>query len=100
MMERIPPPNNSNGYQTRYVIDIESGAETARLEAQDTLVTRHMGGLFPADLNLDGVHEILDVSCGPGSWTLEAAFKHPGWHVVGVDLSETMTKYAAAAART
>lgn len=78
-----------------YIIDQEDAAEMARLLEQDALVTRSMGGLFPerAD-NLEDVHTILDVACGPGGWVLSVAHDFPKIQVTGVDISTRMVSYA------
>jgi ubiquinone/menaquinone biosynthesis C-methylase UbiE len=91
----------SDPSQNKYVIDIEAAAETARLMEQDRLVTRSMGGLFPERLDddLSDVHQILDIACGPGGWALDVAFTYPEKEVVGVDINQTMIKYAFAQAR-
>ena len=67
----------------------------ARLLDQDMLVTRSMGGIFPerAD-DLDHIHTILDVACGPGGWVLRVAREYPHIQVTGVDISERMVSYA------
>ncbi|MBE3561773.1 MAG: class I SAM-dependent methyltransferase [Ktedonobacteraceae bacterium] len=87
-MSSVHPEENS------YVLDQESSAEMARLIDQDAMLTRHMGGLFPPDLDFSQVHDILDIACGPGSWALEVAFAHPDKRVVGIDISTRMLNYA------
>ncbi len=82
-----------------YVIDIEQPAETARLIEQSKLFTRAMGGVFPDALDLSQVKQVLDLGCGPGEWANHVAFEYPDWEVVGVDINETMIKYASAFAR-
>jgi ubiquinone/menaquinone biosynthesis C-methylase UbiE len=93
-MERqaIDPPAITTGY----VIDIENGAETARLIVQDMLFTRAMGGLFPEQPDLSAVEHILDIACGPGGWALEVAFAHRDIQVLGVDINRGMIAYAQA----
>ncbi len=64
-----------------YVIDIESGAETARLIEQDYLFTQAMGGLFPEQLDLTHVERMLDIGrdlrmLSSTSWTLAGR-----WHL-------------------
>jgi ubiquinone/menaquinone biosynthesis C-methylase UbiE len=55
-----------------------------------------MGSLFPSDVDLAGVHDILDIACGPGGWVLDVAFAHRDKRVVGVDISSSMLNYARA----
>ncbi len=84
--------------ESTYVIDIESGAETARLMHQHRLVTGGMGGLFPEPLDVSQVQHFLDIACGPGDWVLDVAFEYPETEVIGIDLSRTMVEYARAQA--
>ncbi|HLH62604.1 MAG TPA: class I SAM-dependent methyltransferase [Ktedonobacteraceae bacterium] len=92
-------PDNSSEGGNVYFNDPESGAEMARLLAQDRLVTRGMGGLFSERSDLSGIHRILDAACGPGGWALEVAFAYPDIEVVGFDVSRAMIDYARAQAR-
>lgn len=91
-MTTSPDSQESKG---SYFIDAEDSSEMARLLDQDMLVTRSMGGLFPerAD-DLDHIHTILDVACGPGGWVLRVAREYPHVQVTGVDISERMVGYA------
>jgi len=84
--------------ENTYVIDSESGAETARLMHQHRLVTAGMGGLFPEPLDVSQVQHILDIACGPGDWALDVAFEYPEIEVIAIDLSRTMVEYAHARA--
>ncbi|HZU69179.1 MAG TPA: class I SAM-dependent methyltransferase [Ktedonobacteraceae bacterium] len=92
-------PDKSSEGGNVYFNDPESGAEMARLLAQDRLVTRGMGGLFSERSDLSGIHRILDAACGPGGWALEVAFTYPDIEVVGFDVSRAMIDYARAQAR-
>jgi ubiquinone/menaquinone biosynthesis C-methylase UbiE len=85
--------------QNGYIIDIEEGAETARLFAQDQLFTRAMGGLFAAPVPVERVYDVLDLACGPGGWVIEVARQYPDMDITGVDINPTMCRYAAAMAR-
>jgi len=82
-----------------YFNDPESGAEMARLLAQDRLITKGMGGLFSERRDLSGIQRILDAACGPGGWALEVAYTYPEIEVVGFDVSRAMIDYARAQAR-
>jgi SAM-dependent methyltransferase len=83
-----------------YFIDPETTAEMARLLHQDRLMTRVMGGLFPEREDLSGIHDILDIACGPGGWPLEVAYTYPETQVVGIDISQLMIAYASELAQT
>jgi len=87
------PPGSSQSENT-YFIDAENAAEMARLTNQDRLMTKSMGGLFPGRLDLTPIHDILDISCGPGSWVLDVAREYPEKQVVGIDISTLMVEYA------
>lgn len=82
-----------------YAVDSENAAEMARLMRQDHLLTTGMGGLFPERSNLDGIHQILDIACGPGGWVMETAFQYPDKDVFGGDISQQMIAYAQAQAQ-
>src|SRR5579875_3362086 len=83
-----------------YFVDAETVTEMTRLLAQDTLITRSMGGLFPERTDhLEGMHAILDVACGPGGWVLEAAREYPHIQITGIDISERSIQYARASAQ-
>lgn len=84
--------------ETTYVIDPESGAETARLMFQDELLTRQLGGLFPVEIDEAGAKQVLDLACGPGGWVLNVAHDYPEAEVYGVDISQAFVRYAAAQA--
>lgn len=91
---------NSSERENTYIIDTEDAAEMARLLDQDMLTTRSMGGLFSErSLDLEGVHNILDIACGPGGWVLSVAENYPDIEVTGGDISERMIRYAQAHAR-
>ena len=88
---------SSKPYHT-YVMDPESATEMARLMLQDRLITEGMQGIFPERSDLDNIHAILDVGCGPGGWALDVAHTYPDRKVVGIDISTTMITYAQARA--
>jgi ubiquinone/menaquinone biosynthesis C-methylase UbiE len=94
-MPTEPPPRKND-----YFIDAESATEMARLMHQDRLITAGMGGIFSERSDISTMHHIVDLACGPGGWVLDVAFEYPNVEVVGVDISETMIKYASAQAWT
>lgn len=88
-------PSNPLQSENTYFIDAENAAEMARLTNQDRLITRIMGGLFPEHLDfVHHIHDILDISCGPGGWVLDVAHAYPEKWVTGIDISTLMTEYA------
>ena len=92
-------PTDSPREENAYVLDADSGAETARLVDLDRLVSRNMEGLFPDDLDLASIHTILDIACGPGEWVCNVAFEHPEIDVTGIDISQSSIQYARARAQ-
>src|SRR5215472_7892451 len=93
MTENHPPESGHT-----YVMDPESPTELARLMLQDRLTTEGMHGIFPERSDLDNIHAILDVGCGPGGWALDVAHTYPDRRVVGIDISTAMITYAQAQA--
>lgn len=88
--------SNVHPEESSYVIDQESSVEMARLMELDITTTRCMGSLFPPDVDLSSIHDVLDIACGPGGWVLDVAFAHRDKHIVGVDISSSMLSYARA----
>lgn len=93
-MEQDIPDNNS------YVLDSESPTEMARLINLDRFTTQAMGGPLSGVGTLPDEAQVLDLGCGPGGWVLDVAFARPDIEVAGVDISQVMTGYANARART
>ena len=101
MQETSPERSNRDERKDTYIIDPENATEMARLTMQDRLITRTMGGVFnerERALFGERPEQILDVACGPGGWTLDAAFEYPETEVVGIDISQIMIEYARAQA--
>lgn len=86
----------SNADHNTYVFDAESTTELSRLMTQDRITTQAMGGSFSGLTNeeVEGLHNVLDVACGPGGWVLDAAFAYPDIQVAGIDISTIMVHYA------
>ncbi len=82
-----------------YFIDAENAAEMARLVGLDSMMNSCMGGLFPQHPDLTTVHDTLDIGCGPGAWAMEMAHAYPHMQVVGIDISNIMTRYAQTQAK-
>jgi SAM-dependent methyltransferase len=97
-MSISPDPADAKRENT-YVMDAESSAEMARLMRQEQILTSGMGGIFPEQIDLNGVEHVLDLGCGPGGWALEVAYTYSDMQVVGVDISERMIAYANAQAQ-
>jgi ubiquinone/menaquinone biosynthesis C-methylase UbiE len=84
----------SDPSKTTYFIDAENSGEMARLINQDRILTRCMGGLFPTQLDLSSIHDILDIGCGPGGWAMDVAKAYPDRRVTGIDISQLMIEFA------
>jgi ubiquinone/menaquinone biosynthesis C-methylase UbiE len=63
------------------------------------MLTQGMGGPLAGLPDLPDTAQVLDLCCGPGGWVLDTAFAHPEMEVAGIDISEIMTAYANARAR-
>src|SRR3981081_4198583 len=85
--------------ENTYILDAESTPEMARWIGQDRKVTDSMGGALAGLPDLPVHAQVVDLACGPGSWVLDAAYALPESEVTGVDISQTMIRYAAARAR-
>ncbi|MBV8822087.1 MAG: methyltransferase domain-containing protein [Chloroflexi bacterium] len=89
---------NSPENTSTYVINPEDAKECARSLLQDRLVTKEMGGVFPAAFEPSPGQMVLDLACGSGGWVLDVARTYPTTDVIGVDISEKMIRYAQAQA--
>ena len=95
-MERDVSLYGSLGEQSRVV------AEQARLIEQAGALTRAEGLLSCYSREeLEEIHDVVDIACGPGGWVLDVAQAYP-WmtRVVGVDISQSMINYAQLQAET
>lgn len=89
-----------NDTRPLYIIDPEEVAvELVRLQQLSRFALQTLGPfpLLDEDL-LSSMRDILDLGCGPGLWTLEAAFR-TDCQVTGVDPRKTLINYAKATAK-
>ncbi|GCE32125.1 hypothetical protein KDA_76090 [Dictyobacter alpinus] len=81
-------------------IDSENLVELERLSNRFLLVKHAIGGLLPGltDAEIAQIRDVLEVGCGPGSWSLDMAqtYYHQKMQVIGVDTSRMMITYANA----
>ena len=63
-----------------------------------SLLTQHLGGLFPVAIDPESEVRVLDLACGPGGWILNVAFEYPKAQVYGVDINPAIVRYAQAQA--
>ncbi len=71
-----------------------------RLIEQETLLSAAMGPLAEQpEEALDGIHDVLDIGCGPGEWVRSIAQLYPQIQATGIDISDAMVRYARAFAR-
>ena len=91
-----PPREHPSTY---FVQDRENVDEMTRLEIQDTMLTKGLGGVCPELADPSLLHHVLDVGCGTGGWLLEMAKTYPTLERLrGVDVSSKMVAYATAKA--
>jgi ubiquinone/menaquinone biosynthesis C-methylase UbiE len=83
---------------TYFVQDRENEEELLRLANQDRLVTASMGGVLAEQADPSAFRRVLDVACGAGSWSIEAAQIYPEMSLVGIDVNRRMIEYARAQA--
>ncbi len=86
------------GKEIRFVIDTESGETMTWLLNLDKIFNSGMGGTLSERPDLSGIKAILDLGCGPGGWVLEVAREHPDIEVTGIDISQSMIRFAQAQA--
>jgi ubiquinone/menaquinone biosynthesis C-methylase UbiE len=67
-----------------FILDGESGAETARLIQLHRCLARHVREVSPVP---GGSGQVLDIGCGGGDWALDLAERSPWLQVVGIDTS-------------
>ena len=85
--------------KTPGVLDLKNSIEMIRLDNQNRLMTEAVGGVFPESLDLTHVSRILDLGCGLGGWTMDAAFALET-HCVGVDSRTSLIEFAQMRANT
>jgi ubiquinone/menaquinone biosynthesis C-methylase UbiE len=83
-------------HPSTYVVqDRDNQEELARLQLQDQMITRAMGGVLPEQPDPTSFQRVLDIGCGTGGWLIEAAKTYPTMiKLYGVDTSGTMLEYA------
>jgi SAM-dependent methyltransferase len=97
MGEAISHPKEKLGERssTYFLQDRPKQEEIARLEIQDKMLTRGMGGVLPELADPTLLRRVLDVGCGTGGWLIETAKTYPAIEkLVGVDISNTMVVHA------
>lgn len=85
--------------RTHAVLDPKNSLEMIRLENQNRLMTEAVCGVFPEPLDLTNVSRILDLGCGPGGWTMDAAYALET-QCVGADSRPSMIAFAQMRAQT
>jgi ubiquinone/menaquinone biosynthesis C-methylase UbiE len=86
------------GKEIRFAADTESGETMTWLLNFDKIINNGMGGTLAERPDLSGIKAILDLACGPGGWVLDVARQHPDIEVTGIDISESMIRFAKAQA--
>ncbi len=88
--------SDTPGGRIHFVADTESGETMTWLLNFDKIINNGMGGTLPERSDLSGIKAILDLGCGPGGWVLEVTREHPDIQVTGIDISESMIRFAKA----
>lgn len=83
---------------TYYLPDWHTKASLARLLRLERLVTHCMGGILPEQSDPTLFRRVLDVGCGPGGWTIDAAQMYPTMSLVGIDIDAQLLQFASAEA--
>ena len=63
----------------------ENEGEVARQLLLHHKLSDFLDGPLPSVVDLEHVHDVLDVACGVGGWVSEMASLYPSLHVVGID---------------
>jgi ubiquinone/menaquinone biosynthesis C-methylase UbiE len=80
--------------------DRSNKQELIRLDQQDHMMTKLVGGLLPEREDPGSLQSVLDVGCGSGRWLTDLAKAYPGISIlVGIDISEHMIKHARGQAK-
>ncbi len=80
---------------TYFVQDRTNTEERNRVQLQDTLITKAMGGVLPEQKDQISLRRVIDVGCGTGGWLVEMAKTYPDISLlVGVDVNNNMIQYA------
>ena len=96
-MSTQPDPTNPRREHasTYFVQDRSNQEELSRLQVQDQMLTRGMGGVLPEQPDPTIFHRVLDVGCGTGNWLIEAARTYPTMSLlIGIDISNKMVEIA------
>jgi ubiquinone/menaquinone biosynthesis C-methylase UbiE len=86
-----------DGSTRSVVVGQDDYIELERLSNSTLLVKHSLGGLLPGSSSEDiaHVHNVLEIGCGPGAWSLEMAQVYYGqMRVVGVDNNPLMVAQA------
>ena len=90
----MPGPRKNENPSTYFVQDRKNEEELTRLMIQDKMITAGMGGVLSEQADPTVFRRVLDIGCGTGGWSIEAAKTYPMMSLVGIDISQRMIKYA------
>lgn len=93
-MSAPPEPRKTEQPSTYFVQDKEKQEELERLDIQDHMITKSMGGVLAEQPDPTLFRRVLDVACGPGGWTIDAALAYPALSLIGIDISQRMIEFA------
>ncbi len=99
MPRKAPITMNQEHPSTYFVANRSSADDLARLQIQDQMMTRAMGGVLPEQPDPTTLQRIIDVGSGTGGWLIETARTYPTLSLaVGIDVSRYMVASARAQA--
>jgi len=80
---------------TYFVQDRSSDEERKRVQMQDAMYTKRLGGVLPEQPEPISFQRVIDIGCGTGGWLVEVAKTYPQIKLlIGADISHRMVEYA------
>ncbi|RUS15742.1 S-adenosyl-L-methionine-dependent methyltransferase [Endogone sp. FLAS-F59071] len=76
--------------QTKTQLNVyNDGKEIERLQLQHWLLKLALDGNFEAPIKemLENNAKVLEIGCGPGTWSMEMATEYPRSEFIGIDIS-------------
>jgi len=91
----LPSDHHKDYPSTYFVQDRSNRDERTRVQIQDTMITKEMGGVLPEQAAPALLRQVIDVGCGTGGWLIETAKTYPDISsLVGIDISSRMIEFA------
>jgi ubiquinone/menaquinone biosynthesis C-methylase UbiE len=91
----LPSDHHKDHPSTYFVQDRTNKDERTRVQIQDTMITKEMGGVLPEQADPTRFRQVIDVGCGTGGWLIATAKTYPDISsLVGIDISNRMVEFA------